>query len=107
MTIDLPLWSMWNKNWYVVKGEIVDVAPHIKCATFAVHKHKHPEFGMCFKVSNIETGSFVGNGIIGVNKESKRLAIAQAASLLSFYDDKSIYEYMKNKMIGRNLPMEE
>jgi hypothetical protein len=49
MTIDLPVAMSWGV-YLSTPAEIVDIAPHITVATFAVHVIKS------WRVTNIETG---------------------------------------------------
>lgn len=57
MKIDLPLWDKQLQTWRVVKAEpLFDIAPHLSL-TFAVHRC--PWDKSIWKVSDLETGSFV------------------------------------------------
>lgn len=47
----------------VVPAEIVDIAPHITCATWAVHKTDDYWRRRGWVVSNIETGCRIGNSL--------------------------------------------
>jgi hypothetical protein len=57
MVIDLPI-CCWS-SWKIVRASIVDIAPHLTMATFAVHRSiKNSDY----VVSVIETGELVATG---------------------------------------------
>jgi len=84
MKIDLPIWIYGG--WKVVKAEIVDVAPHITCATWTIdHRYKGS-----WVVSNIETGYGVEWG------RTRKLSIENAIKLLAGKTDKDVLKAWRN-----------
>jgi hypothetical protein len=89
MKIDLPIYSKIDRAFVVVKAEIVDVAPHLPSATFAVHKCPWRDEMQTWKVSNIETGSYVNGGSIDWYEARSKAAVIEAARkrLAEFTDE--------------------
>lgn len=71
----LPLWYIREEEWHAFPASIVDVAPHITVATWAVHRS--PDDPQGWGVSNIETGYH-----IVVRARSRRAAINEARDRL-------------------------
>jgi hypothetical protein len=77
MKIILPCSMPWGQ-YRGIEAEIIDIAPHITCATFAVHRPVNlPGKKSQFLVSNIETGTEV------CRSNTKKSAIALAHKKLS------------------------
>lgn len=91
MKIDLPCSNRHHPNtWGVVKAEIVDIAPHITVATFAVHRGAFGDYG--WTVSNIETGAQ-----ITCFHSTKEIATRAAKLLLSEKHNEAVllaFEYL-------------
>ena len=69
MTIDLPIQDF--QRWKVVKAEIVSIGEHLP-GSFAVHRNPFPYLKVKWRVTNVETGAYCGEGM------TKEAAIEQA-----------------------------
>jgi hypothetical protein len=79
-------------TWLSVEAELLhDIAPHIHCATFALHKDF---YGVGHVVTNIETGSRVARSI---GRESKIHLIARAKALLANKTDADVMKALKRE----------
>ena len=89
MTIDLPIYGGFSNFDYehTIQAEIVDVAPHITVATFAVHRYPYSKYRL-WTVSNIETGCGASNGQWGTRRE----AIKEARRILAKFNDATMLE---------------
>jgi hypothetical protein len=83
MKIDLPV-ALYSSVYESVAAEIVDVAPHLTRATFAVHSWNSGGW----TVSNIETGCAI---IGGTNRAD---AVKLARLKLKFVNDEEIFSLL-------------